>query len=288
MISFSLLTEDGSWWQSATNWAGDKLNQFTNFAGDTFNKASNGATSMYNKASETASDTFNKASNGASSMYNKASETASDLMKPSPKPEPELPLGPRTPATVRDSFWSGNSGIRYGGDRPDTLEKAIGDWWYSNRRPTVHNANNVDEHIKNLEQDNARIRSAYSHETNGQSGDPGSSWWSWIPGSDESRAENRIEDNEAEIRRMKNEPELFDHLRDGTPAPGFLDHPIGWTYNAIADNPWTTALGAGALAAGAWYLNKKSPFNFNRQQPSFTDRLKNIFSNKTNNSGSFY
>lgn len=210
------------------------------------------------------------------------------------KPEPELPLGPRTPAVPR------NNGFLWlnGGDRPETLDKALGNVWYKNDRPTVHNANNVDEHIKNLEQDNARIRSAYGHETNGQSADPGSSWWSWIPGSDESQAENRIEDNEAEIRRMKNEPELFSHLRDGTPAPGFLDHPIGWTANAFADNPWKTALGVGALGIGAWYLNKKqkeqqqkqNPFSFNRPQQSFTDRLKNLFGGGSNNnpSGSMY
>ena len=226
MLQFSLLFEgeNPGLWQSTQNWFGDKFNQVSNTAGD---------------------------------MYNKASDTASNLMKPYPKPEPELPLGPRTPATIRDGFWEGNSGIRYGGDRPDTLEKAIGDWWYSNNRPTIHNANNVDEHIKNLEQDNARIRTAYSHETNGQSSNPGSSWWSWIPGSDESQAEKRLKANEAEIRRMKNEPELFNSLRDGTPEPGFTDHPIGWTANAIADNPWKTGLGAIGLAAGAWYLNKK-------------------------------
>ena len=232
----------------------------------------------------------------ATDLKNKASEayetTKQSLNQPKPEPEPELPLGPRTPAVPR------NNGILWwnGGDRPENLDQALGNVWYKNDRPTVHNANNVHDYINQLKQDNARIRSAYSHETNGRSADPSSSLWSYIPGSDESQAENRIEDNEAEIRRMENEPELFAHKRDGTPAPGFLDHPIGWTANAIADNPWTTALGAGALAAGAWYLNKKRKekqnpfgFNFNRQQPSFTDRLKNIFSKNNNNpSGSMY
>ena len=154
-----------------------------------------------------------------------------------------------------------NSSVGFGytgyADNPKTLDQALGNGLYRNDQPTVHNATDVNDYIRQLEQDNERIRAAYSKETSGRSTNPGSSWWSWVPFSDESQAQNRIAENEAEIRRMKNEPELFDHKKNGTPAPGFTDHPIGWTANAVADNYKPMVLGAAGLAGGAWQLNKK-------------------------------
>ena len=136
-------------------------------------------------------------------------------------------------------------------------EDAFDDWQGSDVL-SPKGYNNPEEYISALETDVetgrrlfADRKGAESHMTN-----PGDSLWSWIPGSDESNAENKIEDTDAMIRRIKNEPELFYTYKEGKPAPGFTDHPIGYTLNTFADHPTASVLGAGLLTTAAYFGKK--------------------------------
>ena len=138
-----------------------------------------------------------------------------------------------------------------------------------NSSPGVNlaHAKDANEAITNLHSDSAAGNYAYqlsggteAHHTGPQD----SFWHRWWPfSSDESDAVNRINENNKMARRLYWEPELLDTYKYGKPAPGFLDHPIGWTVNAVMDNPWkTTAIGLGgaygAYKAKQWYDKRKA------------------------------
>ena len=141
------------------------------------------------------------------------------------------------------------------------------DDWQGSDVLSAKNYNSADEYVKGLEDDVAKGRQLFAdrkgadhHMTN-----PGDSLWSWVPFSDESNAENKIDETEAMIRRIKNEPELFDTYKTGKPAPSFWDSPHKWghTKNSFADHPLAWTLGAGAVTTAA-YLGKKK-YDMNKQ-----------------------
>ena len=132
------------------------------------------------------------------------------------------------------------------------------DTWQGSPVKSTAEYENPQDYIKGLESDleyGRKLFAARKGTENSMSG-PGDSLWSWVPWSDESNAENKIDDTEAMIRRIKNEPELFYTYKNGSPNPGFFDHPYGYTENMVLDNKAATALAASGLTAAAYFANK--------------------------------
>ena len=154
-------------------------------------------------------------------------------------------------------------------------EDAFDDWQGSEVLSTA-GYNTPEEYIKGLEGDIKYGRKLFADRkgTDNNMTGPGDSLWSWVPGSDESNAENKIDDTEAMIRRIKNEPELFYSYKNGSPKPGFLDHPYGYTANTFLDHPIATALTAGGITGAAYFAKKKYDQTHPNQNPDPNNRPK--------------
>ena len=107
------------------------------------------------------------------------------------------------------------------------------------------------------------VKDAYQDVKGGDSGhrSPSDSWWSWVPFSNESEAENNIEDLDHMIRKVKRDPKWWATYHHGEEAPSFWSHPFGNTADTIAEHPYLTLGGLGASAYGLYkakqYYDKK-------------------------------
>ena len=157
--------------------------------------------------------------------------------------------------------------------------------------PNANNYNSAEDMINGLQDDKnltGRLFSQSQGAGNYQTS-PSSSWKSWLPSwlpfTDVSNAENRIREDEANIRRLKNEgDDIFNAWKNGTGGPGFLDsnHKWGWIKNAVMDNPikTTALLGAGALGVAALSNPGSVPF-FKKKQPQSQYPAPNYNYNRT-------
>ena len=112
----------------------------------------------------------------------------------------------------------------------------------------------------------------------GMSG-PEESWWHklWPFSSDESDAVNRINNNETMMRRLYWQPELVDTYKHGTPD-SFLANPVGWSVNAVMDNPIKTGLGLAATGYAAY--KAKQLYDKKKQEKQLSQGLSG-FSNSS-------
>ena len=154
--------------------------------------------------------------------------------------------------------------------------------------PSIHDTKNVDEYRQNLLNHKQNLLTTFAKTKGGdnQMSGPQDSAWSWIPGTHESNGQNQINQIDTTLRKLKNEPELYNTWKNGAPAPEFglnNDNNLGHAMNFAADHPLGLTLGLGALATTAYLGKKWWDKRQQQKQQSGLPRLSSTLSYENNN-----
>ena len=121
-------------------------------------------------------------------------------------------------------------------------------------RPNIGDSKDAADYSRRLDNYQSSLNKGYANEY-GDSGDanPSSSWKSLLPGTTASSTKNELD--WVKDMKMKVKHGYYDHLKNGTEAPGFFSLD-GMAYNFDAHPIISTGVAAG-LAGGAYYGYKK-------------------------------
>ena len=100
---------------------------------------------------------------------------------------------------------------------------------------------------------------------------PGDSWWSWLPGSNESGAESQLKQIDRDLRKLDTDEKYFDSWKHGGSEPW---HPVASTIDWMSDHPVLTIGGASALGYGLYKAKQAYDRKKQQEQNGF-----NAFSN---------
>lgn len=114
-----------------------------------------------------------------------------------------------------------------------------------------NNYKSYDEFIKAVKDDTDTTNRTWAQATKGTGGDIGSGFTSWIPGTDNSRLENRLDHNKALLDRYEGKKDQFNYefLNGKKPDDPSFWQQHGTTIGALG--------GAALLGAGMYYGYKK-------------------------------